>query len=322
MSITKKINQFAKSLNDTGFGKNSSDNAVRLAKKNGQVNVKKMGIPFWKKISLYHSMIAMGKIKFIGCILLFFVLINLFFAEIYLLIGIEHLGGLQNVSPAKDFWEAFFFSAQTFTTVGYGRVYPVGFLTSAVSSLEALIGILSAALATGLLYGRFSKPEAYLRFSHHILVSPFDQMNALMFRLASYKNNHLTDVEVNIVVAMEIEENGKIVNRFFNLALELAKINSLAFSWTVVHPIDEKSPFKSLSYEDIKNANTEILVFVKAFDDQFSNIVMQRTSYTADEVVMGAKFKKMYGISANGKTTELWLDQINDFEGVELNKII
>jgi inward rectifier potassium channel len=315
----KKINQTVKNLNDTGFGKNSNDNAARLANKDGNVNVKKTGLPFWERISVFHTMITMSRAKFIGCIVLFYVLINLIFASIYLLIGLEHLGGITSVSPLLDFGEAFFFSAQTFTTVGYGRVYPIGFLTSAISSFEALIGILSAALATGLLYGRFSLPEAFLLFSPNILISPYEQINGLMFRMASYKNNHLTNVEVSITLAMEVEENGKMVNQFFNLDLEVSKINSLAFSWTVVHPIDDKSPFKLLTYEDIKNANTEILIFIRAFDDKFSNTVMQRTSYTADELIMGAKFKKMYGISPNGQTTILRLDMINEFDKVELN---
>jgi inward rectifier potassium channel len=315
----KKINQSLKKLDNTGFGKNSTDNATRLANKNGNVNVKKTGLPFWERISIFHTLINLSKGRFIFCIVVFYLTINLFFATLYLLIGLENLGGLSPVSKLQDFSEAFFFSTQTFTTVGYGRVYPIGFLTSLVSSLEAFIGILSAALATGLLYGRFSLPEAFLLFSPNILISPYENINGLMFRLASYKNNHLTNVEVSITVAMELEENGKMVNQFFNLDLEIAKINSLAFSWTVVHPIDDKSPFKSLTYDDIKNANTEVLVFIKAFDDKFSNTVMQRTSYTANEFVMGAKFKKMYGISTDGKTTVLRLDEINDFEAMELN---
>jgi inward rectifier potassium channel len=315
----KKINQSLKKLDNTGFGKNSTDNATRLANKNGNVNVKKTGLPFWERISIFHTLINLSKGRFIFCIVVFYLTINLFFATLYLLIGLENLGGLSPVSKLQDFSEAFFFSTQTFTTVGYGRVYPIGFLTSLVSSLEAFIGILSAALATGLLYGRFSLPEAFLLFSPNILISPYENINGLMFRLASYKNNHLTNVEVSITVAMELEENGKMVNQFFNLDLEISKINSLAFSWTVVHPIDDKSPFKALTYDDIKNANTEVLVFIKAFDDKFSNTVMQRTSYTANEFVIGAKFKKMYGISTDGKTTVLRLDEINDFEAMELN---
>ncbi len=98
--------------------------------------------------------------KFIAFIFLFFGLTNLVFACLYLTIGIDHLGGMVAGSNAEKFGEAFFFSAQTFTTVGYGRINPIGFNASLTASLEALIGLMSFALVTGLLYGRFAPPQS------------------------------------------------------------------------------------------------------------------------------------------------------------------
>src|SRR5439155_11142598 len=141
--------------------------------------------------SVYHTMLALPRGKFLVVILSFFILINLAFAAVYYLIGIENLGGVHAGSPFKNFTEAFFFSTQTFTTVGYGRIAPSGFMASSVASIEALVGLLSFAVVTGLFYGRFSRPRAYLRFSHNAVIAPYKEITGLMFRMAPYKNNFL-----------------------------------------------------------------------------------------------------------------------------------
>ena len=119
-------------------------------------------------------------------------------------------------------------------------------------------------------------------------------------------------------MGMQIEENGRLANKFYTLDMEISKINSLALSWTIVHPIDEKSPFYGFSPEDIKNTKLEILVFVKAFDEVFSNTVVERTSYVSEEIVWGAKFKLMYHPSEDKTTTILDLSKLNEFERIEI----
>ena len=234
------------------------------------------------------------------------------------MIGIDHLAGVNQGTDIKNFSEVFFFSAQTFTTVGYGRISPVGFAASAVSTFEAFLGLLSFAIATGLFYGRFSRPRAFLGFSHNALIAPYKDGVGLMFRMAPYKNNVLSEAEVKVNLAMQLEENGKMVNRFFNLDLEISKINSLALSWTIVHPINEKSPLHNFNHADMVNAKIEALVFVKAFDEVFSNTVVQRFSYIAPEVIWGAKFRMMYHADEKKKATVLDLDKLNDYEKIEL----
>jgi len=263
-------------------------------------------------------MLAMPIAKFLSLLLIAYIIVNLLFAGIYYMIGIDHLAGVNQGSDIKNFSEVFFFSAQTFTTVGYGRISPVGFAASAVSTFEAFLGLLSFAIATGLFYGRFSRPRAFLSFSHNALIAPYKDGIALMFRMAPYKNNILSEAEVKVNLAMQIEENGKMVNRFFNLDLEISKINSLALSWTIVHPINDKSPLYNFNYTDIANAKIEALVFVKAFDEVFSNTVVQRFSYISSEVVWGAKFRMMYHADEKKKATVLDLDKLNDYEKIEL----
>ncbi|HEV8273839.1 MAG TPA: ion channel, partial [Chitinophagaceae bacterium] len=298
---------------------NSENSSGRFYDRNsGGANVIKKGVSALNKYSWYHTMLAMPRAKFLSFLLFVYIIINFFFAGIYYMIGIEHLAGVKQGSDLKNFSEVFFFSAQTFTTVGYGRISPVGFAASAVSTFEAFLGLLSFALATGLFYGRFSRPRAFLSFSHNALIAPYKDGIALMFRMAPYKNNLLSEAEVKVNLAMQLEENGKMINRFFNLDLEISKINSLALSWTIVHPINEKSPLYNFNYTDIVNAKIEALVFVKAFDEVFSNTVVQRFSYISSEVVWGAKFRMMYHADEKKKATVLDLNKLNDYEKIEL----
>jgi len=319
MGLIKRINSKARVDNTTGFGTISSRYGGRLVNRDGTLNVRKSGINFLEKTSWYHTLIHLPAWKFYLLIFATFILINLFFGTIYYVIGTQNLGGLSATTPAGKYIEAFFFSAQTFTTVGYGRINPTGFLTSSIAAFEAFFGLLNFALATGLLYARFSRPLAFVKFSDNALISPFQNGIALMFRMAPFKNNALTDAEVKITLFMVVEENEIKMNKFFPLELEYSKVNALSITWTVVHPIDDKSPLFNFNEEDLRNSKAEIMVYFKAFDETFSNTVVARTSYTFDELVYGAKFVPMYHKSSGGKTTVIEMDKLSAFETADIS---
>jgi inward rectifier potassium channel len=312
----------SKNIDNTGFGPNSNVEGGRLVNPDGSTNLRKKGIPVWRRISIYHSLLRMKRSHFFLTILLFYTITNILFAGIYFMVGVHNLSGITHSSSMIDeLLAAFFFSSQTLTTVGYGHVAPTGVITNAIASSESLLGILAFAVVTGLIYGRFSRPRAFLLFSDNIIIAPYKDGKGLMLRLATYKNNHLTEVEVQLTVALHLEENGKTVTRFFPLPLEISKINSLALSWTMVHPINEESPLFAYSMEDLRQGRVEILVYVKAFDDHFSNTVQQRTSYTWKQLVYGARFQPMFERSEDGNYTVLALDKINAHDLVELPDI-
>lgn len=318
MAFPHKINKKAKAENNTGFGTNSQNYGGRFINKNGNANIQKVGISFLEGISWYHTMLKIPRWKFFFIIILFYFIVNLFFASIYMFIGVENLRGVTSVSRIDKFGEAFFFSIQTFTTVGYGHISPSGFLASFVAAVEALSGLLSFAIATGLFYGRFSKPNAFIKFSENAIIAPYNDGSALMMRLAPHKNTNLTDAEAFVTVGILIDENGVVSNKFYNLPLEMNKINSLTLSWTLVHPIDEESPLFNLNQSDYKDSIGEILVFIKAFDDMYSSTVAKRTSYTFDEVIYGAKFTSMYSKNESNTKTVLHLEKLNSFIKVKL----
>lgn len=314
MAFNKKINPFLKPNNDTGFGSNPSSVGGRFINKDGSFNLRREGVPLLRRVGVYQRMLSVPMWRFILILLAFYLAINLIFTGIYFLLGPDQIEGIRAADSWCLFKEVFYFSTQTFTTVGYGRLNPVGDGANIVSSLEALTGFLSFAIATGLIFGRFAKPKAYLQFSELALISPFKGMTALMFRFATYKDHHtLTNVEIKVNIAMRVEENGRQEYRFYDLSLERTKVDNLPMNWTVVHAIDENSPLFGLNDKDIADADVELYVLITGFDEVYSSPVLQRTSYTYKEMKFDAKFVPMYRESDDGQTTILEMHKLNEF---------
>jgi inward rectifier potassium channel len=316
MAITRKHSQI-KANNDTGFGGNPDNYGGRFVNRDGSFNVRKEGLPFIERFSLYHTMLNMPTWKFYGTLFLFYLIVNFIFAVIYFYIGKDQFQGILAVTNAKTFKEMFFFSTETFTTVGYGRVNPLGDSANSIAAIESMLGFLSFAIATGILFGRFSKPKAFLLFSKNALVSPYLNDKAIMFRFATYKDNHtLTNLDIKVNAAMLIDVNGKMEYRFYDLDLERSHVESLPMNWTVVHPLSQDSPLFEYTQDDMKKSDLEIYVSVRGFDDVYSNVVQQRTSYTYEEILFNRKFVQMYRESDDGKTTIVEMQRLHEHRGV------
>ena len=312
MSFTNRINPYSTQNNDTGFGTTGNINGGRFINRDGTFNLRKVGWPIWKRYSIYHKLISLPLWKFIGMIFLFYVVINFIYSLIYLAIGVDGFTGMISQHGWKMYKELYFFSTETFTTVGYGRVNPVGDAANVVAAIESMSGFLSFAVATGLIYGRFSRPRAHLAFSDNAVIAPYRDKTGLMFRFVCYKEQHaLTDVTVQVNLAMLIQENGKANYQYYNLPLERSRIESLPMNWTVVHEINEESPLAGFTLEDLKAADVELYVLVRGFNDVYSNTVLQRTSYTYNEIKVNHKFAHMYQETENG--TILELHKLNKF---------
>lgn len=321
MAFSKKINPSSTVNNDTGFGVQGNQIGGRFVNKDGSFNIRKEGLPLWERISVFSWFLQLSWVQFLGFILLSYLVANVFFTLLYLLAGTDGLQGFIATSAWGKCKEVFFFSTETITTVGYGRINPVKDWSHIIASLESMTGWLSLALVTGLLYGRFSRPNAYIAFSNHALISPYKNGLGLMFRMVPFKtNHHLTDARVVVNIAFMEMEDEKPVYRFYQLKLERSRIDSFSMNWTVVHPIDEESPLLNLLEEDMQGSDLELYVQVTGFDHIFSNMVMQRTSYTYKEIVWGAKFEPMYHESEDGNTTILQIHKLNDFKKVSLAK--
>jgi inward rectifier potassium channel len=316
MALTRRHAQL-KSNEDTGFGTNPDNYGGRFINKDGSFNVKKEGLPFFERFSLYHSMLNIPTWKFYGTLFAFYLVVNFIFACIYFIIGAGQFQGILSSGLGGTFKELFFFSTETFTTVGYGRVNPVGNAANSVAAIESMLGFLSFAIATGLLYGRFSKPKAFLLFSKHALISPYRDGKALMFRFVAYKENHtLTNLDIKVNAALVLANNGKSISKFYDLDLERSHVETLAMNWTIVHPLNAESPLFEYNADEMKKNDLEIYVSVRAFDDVYSNVVQQRTSYTYNEILFDRRFIQMYRESKDGKTTIVELDKLHQHKEV------
>jgi inward rectifier potassium channel len=316
MATEKKQPEVAPEL---GFGTRPSLGHQRLVNPDGSYNVHRIGNQTRTLADAYHVLISLSWAKFFSIIIAGFVVVNILFGAIYYFIGSDHLVGMIGDSPMDKFWESFFFSAQTLTTVGYGRVSPSGFLVSAIASLESAIGLLGFALSTSLLWGRFSRPTAKIIYSGNILVSPYRGGKGVMFRAMNGGRSRLVEIEADITMARTETLNGIKQRRFYRLKLELSKINVLPTSWTIVHPINDESPFYERTADDVEQEETEVLVMLKAFDESYSQTVYSRTSYKSHQIVTGAKFVSMMQDAPDG-TIILDMDKLNTFEMVELPK--
>jgi len=297
---------------ELGFGKNVDSN-FRYIKRDGSINVKRKGLPLFRPFDLFHMLITIGWVQFLFLTALSFLLINGLFALIYFFCGKGAISLIDYSSPVKTYWDSFFFSIQTITTVGYGGMRPILLSTKIISSVESFIGLLGIALVTGLLYGRFSRPVAKIKYSDLAVVTPFKTGNAFMVKLANQRSSKLIEAEVSMFLSYSIGEGR--VN--LPMELDLKKIDFLAMTWTVVHPINENSPWVGLTEVDMKKGNAEVVILLKAFDDTFSQTVYSRTSYKYDEVQWGAKFKTSISTENNQVTVDL--DRIDELEVVELN---
>ena len=314
-----KLLDAEKQRQDLGFGTKVTDDNTRLINKDGTYNVRKIGQSFIAWLNPYHRLITMPLTKLVFLIICTYLGINVIFAGIYTLIGIEHLAGIEPKGAISPFWETFFFSAQTLTTVGYGRVSPLGFAANIVASLEALLGLVIFALITGIVYGRFSRPEPKIRFSKNILIAPYLDMNALMFRMVNERSNQIINIKVSLVLSRNELINEKITRKYYTLDLERNAVLFFPTNWTLVHPITENSPLAGKTQQDIIDDDSEFLIAIEGIDDTFADPIHLRFSYSNYEMVWGAKFNSMLDVE-RGDAYIVDINKIDEFDNVSLNE--
>lgn len=282
---------------DPGLTTQFSGELRRTINADGSFNVKRTGLR-WRDANPYLVLIDTTWPRFLLVVLAAFLAINLIFASLYLTIGIQNLKGLE--SDMGPFANAFFFSVHTLTTVGYGNVYPEGPWANVISSLEAATGLMVFAVATGLLYGRFSRPSARIVYSKNAIIAPYQDGTSLQFRVANARSNTLMNMEAKVLLMTVDRTDGELRRSFVNLPLERPQLYFFAITWTIVHPIDASSPFFGKTREDLARLSAEILILIQGFDDTFSQEVHSRYSYRHDELVWGAKFTPSFIVDAKG----------------------
>ncbi|MEM1214294.1 MAG: ion channel [Bacteroidota bacterium] len=299
---------------DPGFGRKITQSTDRLINKDGSYNIIREGEQVW---TAYQSLVEMPWGRFFGLIVLYYLAVNLVFALGFLAIGAEQLSSVTGGSTLERLAACFFFSIQTFTTVGYGAISPTGTAANLLASAAALVGLISTALATGLFFARFSKAQAQLVFSKDALLSPYrdTELMSFQFRIANSHDSKVINLQASVILSWVEETVDGIPNRrFYNLPLERNRVNLLPLNWTIVHLIDKDSPIHGWAPKDFTEHQAEIIIFIEGFNESFGQRIHVSSSYTCREIRQDARFLPMYFHRA-GKTV-LDLDAIHDFEFV------
>jgi inward rectifier potassium channel len=264
-------------------------NEKRLLNRDGTFNPRRRGLSFFASLSLYHHLLTISWPRFFAIILGGYLWVNVLFALAYVACGPDSLAGSLPATGGV-FGRAFFFSVETLATIGYGNIAPNQVAAHIVMTAESLVGLLMFALGTGIFFARFSRPTAAVMFSSRAVVTPYRGLTAFMFRTTNARTNQLVELEAKVLFS-RIEGS---VRKYDQLALERTRVVFFPLSWTIVHPIDEKSPMFGMSHDDLVAKDAEFLILLTGTDETFSQIVHARSSYKPDEVVFGHRFVNIY----------------------------
>lgn len=300
---------------DLGFGeKVARETRLRFLNRDGSFNVHRKGLNRTVILNLYHYLLTMKWSTFLLLVLLLYFLSNVVFGAAYAMFGEAALVDTSELPTQNIYLRGFFFSVQTFATIGYGTIHPVGFVPNVIVAVESYYSLLANALITGLVFARFSRPEAKIIFSDTAVVAPYHDHTALMFRLVNNRNNQLIELRAQVLYARFVEENGKFVRRFDLLKLERERVSFLPLAWTVVHPIDKDSPMYGCTESGLKNNDAEILVLISGIDETFAQTVHTRTSYKVGEVRFGYRFSNMYRTTENDEPITIDVRKLSKIE--------
>ena len=294
-----------------GFGDAFDRTHSRLINSDGSYNVKREGT---QSSNFYLDMLSLSWQRFFVVMILMYLVINLLFGLVFYGIGVEYIRGIPTEIPE---WEkllhAFFFSIQTFTTVGYGHMAPTTHAMSFVSALNSFFGLMMFALATGLFFARFSKANAYIKFSQKMIIAPFEDGKSLQLRIVHPRDSKLIGLEARVILSwLEKDENNKIRRKFTPLPLVLDSIFLFPLNWTIVHRITPDSPLHDCTLESLHARNAEVLVLVKGYDESYGQTVHASRSYDCTEMLIDAKFKPMY--ETTKEKTILHIDLLDNYE--------
>jgi len=299
---------------DLGFGAVvARESRKRFLNRDGSFNVVREGLSFFRSLSPYHYLLTTSWPRFLGMVVLFFLVTNAVFGAAYFACGPGQIAGSRAVTLPAQYLEDFFFSVQTFATIGYGAMYPAGRAANVLVTLESLVGLLGFALATGILFARFSKPTARILFSEQAIIAPYREITAFELRVANMRRNEMIQVEAQVLLTrFRLDGSGN--REFLPLKLERDRVVFFPLAWTIVHPIDEASPLYGATPEDLEAWDAEFLVLFSGIDEIFSQRVHTRSSYKANEIVWGARFTNLFNPSKPDGVLSIDIGHLHNIE--------
>jgi inward rectifier potassium channel len=246
---------------------------------------------------LYHSLLTLPWWAFLLGLAFVYLGLNVLFATLYL----RGDGAIANARPGA-FSDAFFFSVETLSTIGYGQMSPATLYGNVVMTVEALFGLTLLAVVAGLVFARVSRPTARVIFSKAAVVTAYNGVPTLSFRLANQRRNQILEAQVSVtLVRDERTAEGEWMRRFYDLQLARQRSPVFAMTFTVMHPIDPASPLWNATAASLAAEAAEIVVTVTGIDETLSQAVHARTSYLAREVLWGHRFADVFTQTEDGR---------------------
>ena len=278
----------------------------RTINKDGSLNVvTRRGISIK---DLYHDLLKSSWTVFALVFVGVFFLLNGIFGFFYSFLPLSQFEGFRYEGGWMHWLESFFFSVQTFGTVGYGKISPIGMIANAVVTFECCTSLFVVALMTGLIFARFAKPNGKVLASYYAVIRNYDGIPSLMFRLANERQNYVTDARVNVSLAMDDLATG--YRTFTDLVLERNSSPIFSLSWTIAHDIDSMSPLYGLSQEEMCKRNAELVVTFRGSDTTLSQNVYAKFSYISEEIKVDHDFVDVIRRGKDGKI-ELMLENFH-----------
>ena len=279
---------------------------LRSLGRDGSFNVERRGA---RTTDVYHHLVVTSWPRFLALTAAGYLVANALFALLYLA-GAECIAG----ALPGSFIDAFFFSVQTMATIGYGTMAPATTYAHVLVTVEALFGLLGVAMASGLMFAKFSRPTARVVFSNVAVVNTRDGTPHLVFRVANLRENQIVEASMTVTALLtETSSEGETMRRFYELKLSRSRNPAMALSWTVMHPIDDQSPFHHQTVEALRAQGIELLASLVGLDGTFSQTIHARHSYTTDEIVWNARFVDIISVQPDGKR-RIDLTHMHEFE--------
>lgn len=303
---------------DLGFGAVvARESRRRLLNRDGTFNVRRTGLRVWESLSVYHYLVTMSWPRFLSLLGASYIVANGVFALVYIACGAGALSGSERFDVPHRFAQAFFFSVHTLATIGYGNVAPMTFGANMVVTIESLVGLIAFAVIAGIVFARVARPVARISFSDHAVIAPYRGARALMFRIVNQRSSELVGLEAQVLMTRRRRTDG-VDREFKQLALERDRVVFFPLAWTIVHPIDEKSPLHGWTEDDLRACESEFLVLLNGFDETFSQTVHARSSYRGDEVVWGARFRTMFNPPDDDGVLGVDIRKLHEIERVSM----
>ena len=265
--------------------------------------------PSWRET--YHFVLGLNWFQFLALVAVLYFAINALFGAAYWLVP----GSLANARPGK-FSDAFFFSVETLSTVGYGEWSPATFYGHMVASIESFVGLLAVAMTTGIVFVRFSRPRARIMFSREAVVAPFNGVPTLMIRAANERHNLLLEASVRVtLIRREVTLEGVTIRRLIDLPLVRDQNPTFVLTWTVMHAIDAGSPLYGRTEEQLAESQETMVVSIVGIDETLNETVYARQEYRLGMIRFNHRFIDV--VTQDGERTTVDLRRLHDLTPIE-----